>query len=83
MRKHERRTLDAIRALTGQHPPLPLRPAEATSVLDEDGQQVYLERFGVRYVGVQSNPAVISRKERRASGERRAHFGGGRMDVPR
>jgi hypothetical protein len=36
-----------------------------SSKLTEEQQQVYVDKFGVRYVRVQEMPARASRKERR------------------
>lgn len=39
--------------------------AVGNSDLDPDAQAVYLEKFGLRYVGVQWQPGTANRKERR------------------
>ena len=62
----------------------PVLPGEAVSVLTDEQKQWFLDRFGVRYVGVQANPGVMSRKARRQAGDRGHNFGRhGRMDVPK
>lgn len=39
--------------------------------------------FGHRFVTVQQNPDILSRRQRRALGHRTRYFGGGTMKVPR